>query len=97
MADCRNLRDAAGAQLYPAGIGAAYGLAEVGVPELKTEDILCLDACRVYLIVRSDFGVDTSQDYGFRQDALAVRVRCGPAVTGAVQPLLPAAGLPIRS
>ena len=75
LASARNTRDSVGQMVYPAGFGAAFGLAEVGVPELAAADILVLDRTRTYLIVRSDFGVDTSQDYAFGKEAMALRVR----------------------
>lgn len=73
--DTRALTDGSNDLAFPDGIGAAYGLAEVGVPELKAADILVIDKARTWLIVRNDFAVDTSQDFAFQQDALAVRVR----------------------
>jgi hypothetical protein len=75
LAEARDLRDAAGVQLHPGGIGPSYGLAEVGVPQLDRDDILVIDAARTFLIVRSDFAVDISGDYAFRQDAQAIRIR----------------------
>lgn len=75
LAGARDLRDAAGVQLHPAGIGGSYGLQEVGVPQLESDDVLVIDATRTFLIVRSDFGVDVSGDYAFRQDATAIRIR----------------------
>lgn len=75
LAGARDLRDAAGVQLHPAGIGQGYGLLEVGVPQLERDDILVIDSARTFLIVRSDFSVDISGDYAFRQDAQAIRIR----------------------
>lgn len=75
LADARDLRDVAGVQLHPGGIGPSYGLAEVGVPALDAVDVLVIDAARMFLIVRSDFAVDISGDYAFRQDARAIRIR----------------------
>lgn len=78
LADARDTRElTAGSNglAYPDGIGAAYGLAEVGVPQLQRGDVLVIDATRTHLIVRSDFDVDISGDYAFRQDAQAVRIR----------------------
>jgi HK97 family phage major capsid protein len=75
LAEARDLRDAAGVQLHPAGIGGSYGLQEVGVPQLDRDDILVIDSARTFLIVRSDFAVDISGDYAFRQDAQAIRIR----------------------
>ncbi len=75
LAEARDLRDAAGVQLHPAGIGQGYGLAEVGVPGLEKADLLVIDATRTFLVVRSDFAVDISGDYAFRQDAQAIRIR----------------------
>ncbi len=60
---------------YPAGIGAAYGLAEVGVPELAAADILVTNKAKTWLIVRNDFLVDYSRDWAFHRDAIAVRLR----------------------
>ena len=40
LADARNERDSTGQMMYPNGLGAALGLAEVGVPELAAADIL---------------------------------------------------------
>ena len=75
LANARNERGVNGDMMYPAGIGAAFGLAEVGVPELAAADVLVIDQTRVYLIVRSDFTVEVSQDYAFKKDALALRVK----------------------
>lgn len=75
LAAGRDMRDAAGVQLHPGGIGASYGLAEVGVPELRAADILVLDQTRTWLIVRNDFQVDQSGDAFFDRDAWALRLR----------------------
>ena len=90
LASARNTRDVGGQMVYPNGFGAAFGLAEVGVPELAAGDLLVLDSTRVYLIERSDFAVDVSTDYAFARDALAVRIRgrfaVGAAGCGEVAP-----------
>jgi hypothetical protein len=61
--------------VFPDGIGAAYGLEEVGCPELRAADVLVLDATRAYLITRNDFTVDQSGDAFFTRDAWALRPR----------------------
>lgn len=75
LAAARDMRDAAGVQLHPDGIGPSYGLIDLGVPELEAEDILVVNRDRTWLITRSDFSVDFSSDYAFERDALAVRIR----------------------
>ena len=75
LAAARDTRDANDVQLHPNGIGPAYGLIDVGVPELKAEDILVTNRARLWLITRSDFMVDFSQDWAFDRDAVAVRLR----------------------
>jgi HK97 family phage major capsid protein len=75
LAAARNARDSEGRMMYPAGLGAAFGVAEAGVPELKADDVLALDASRAFLIIRNDFELATSTDYAFHLDALAVRLR----------------------
>lgn len=84
LADARNLRDNEGVQLYPSGIGPAFGVTEVGVPELSAGDILAYDSSRIWLINRNDFTVDVSQDFAFRQDAAAIRIRGRFAVAAPV-------------
>lgn len=77
LASARDTREAAGSSLlvYPAGIGAAYGLTEVPVPELAATDVLVIDKTRCYFVLRSDFLVDSSTDAFYQQDALAIRLR----------------------
>jgi HK97 family phage major capsid protein len=75
LAAARDTRDSTGQLVHPAGIGAAYGLAEVGVPELDAADVLVINSERVWLVTRSDFAVDYSNDYAFDRDAMAVRIR----------------------
>jgi HK97 family phage major capsid protein len=75
LAAARDLRDANGVQLHPDGIGPGYGLAEVGVPELRADDVLVIDKTRTWLIVRNDFQVDQSGDAFFQRDAWALRLR----------------------
>ena len=75
LAAARNSRDNEGRMLYPGGLGAAFGVTEVGVPELAAADVLALDTSRIWLIVRNDFDVAISQDYAFRQDAAAIRLK----------------------
>jgi len=75
LADARNSRDTTGQMIYPNGLGAALGLAEVGVPELAAADILVVNRAKVWLVTRNDFQVDTSQDWAFDRDAAAVRIR----------------------
>jgi HK97 family phage major capsid protein len=74
LANARNTRATPGGQLlFPDGIGAAFGLTEVGVPELA--DALVYDQSRSWLVVRQDFAVELSRDYAFASDSVAVRVR----------------------
>jgi len=75
LAAARDFRGGTGEHLHPDGIGASYGLAEVGVPELKAADVLVLDQTRTWLIVRNDFQVDQSGDAFFDRDAWALRLR----------------------
>jgi hypothetical protein len=76
LADQRNIRGVPdGQRLFPEGLGAAFGLAEVGVPELAAADILVVDKARAWLVVRNDFAVDTSLDWAFDRDAIALRLR----------------------
>ena len=75
LADQRNERDNNGQRLYPEGLGNAFGLEEVGVPELNAADILVVDKARAWLIVRNDFAVDYSRDWAFDRDAIALRLR----------------------
>ena len=75
LAGQRNERDDNGQRLYPDGLGNAFGLTEVGVPELAAADILVVDRDRAWLVVRNDFLVDTSRDWAFERDALAIRMR----------------------
>jgi HK97 family phage major capsid protein len=75
LAGARDTRDSNGQLVFPNGIGSTYGLAEVGVPQLKAADILVMDKTRVWLIARSDFMVDVSEDFAFDRDARAVRIR----------------------
>jgi HK97 family phage major capsid protein len=75
FAEQRNVKaTGSGEFLYPLGLGAQFGLAEVGVPELA--DCLVYDRTRLFLIARTtDFAVDMSQDYFFDSDSAAIRVR----------------------
>ena len=75
LAEQRNVKATGSGQfLYPLGIGAQFGLTEVGVPELN--DCLVYDSSRLYLIARTtDFAVDMSQDYFFDSDSAAIRVK----------------------
>jgi HK97 family phage major capsid protein len=76
LAAQRNVRAAdSGVRLFPDGLGTAFGLTEVGVPELAAADILVTDRKRAWLIVRNDFAVDYSRDWAFDRDAVAVRIR----------------------
>jgi len=77
LASARNTRERDGSNLlaYPNGIGAAYGLTEVGVPELQADDVLVVARPRAWLVTRADFLVDMSRDYAFDRDAVAVRIR----------------------
>jgi HK97 family phage major capsid protein len=75
LAAARDMRDVAGVQLHPGGIGPSYGLIDVGVPELAADDILVTNRSRLWLITRSDFAVDFSEDWAFDRDALALRIR----------------------
>ena len=67
--------DVNGQRLYPEGLGNAFGLTEVGVPELAAADVLVVDRTRAWLVVRNDFAVDYSNDWAFDRDALALRMR----------------------
>ena len=74
LAKWRNLRDTQTRMLYPDGIGAAFGLTEVAVPNLT--DTLVYDSTRLYLIVRTqDFEVALSPDFYFDSGSTALRVR----------------------
>jgi hypothetical protein len=73
--DTRDLTDGSNRLAFPDGIGAAYGLAEVGVPELAAADILVVGKSKVWLVTRKDFQVDFSKDFAFDRDAIAVRIR----------------------
>ena len=75
FAEQRNIKaTGSGEFLYPLGVGAQFGLTEVGVPELL--DCLVYDASRLFLIARTtDFEVAMSQDYFFDSDSAAIRVR----------------------
>jgi|GEM_PF-3100989 len=75
LADQRNVRDDNGQRLYPEGLGNAFGLTEVGCPELAAADVLVVARDRAWLVVRNDFQVDTSRDWAFQKDAIAVRLR----------------------
>ena len=75
LADQRNVRDVNGQRLYPEGLGNAFGLIEVGCPELAAADVLVVARDRVWLVVRNDFQVDTSPDWAFQKDAMAIRMR----------------------
>lgn len=75
LADQRNERDANGQRLYPEGLGTAFGLIEVGCPELAAADVLVVARDRAWLVVRNDFEVDTSRDWAFDRDAMALRMR----------------------
>ena len=75
LADARNERDSTGQMVYPNGFGAAFGLAEVGAPELAAADILVVGKAKVWLVTRNDFQVDFSKDFAFDRDAVAVRIR----------------------
>ena len=84
LADQRNVRDDNGQRLYPQGLGAAFGLTEVGCPELAPADVLVVARDRAWLVTRNDFQVDTSRDWAFQQDALAIRLRGRFAVAAPV-------------
>ena len=84
LAAQRNVRDDNGQRLYPEGLGAAFGLVEVGCPELAPADVLVVARDRAWLITRNDFQVDTSRDWAFQKDALAVRLRGRFAVAAPV-------------
>jgi len=74
LAKWRNLRDTQQRMLYPDGIGAAFGLAEVACTQLT--DTIVYDSTRLYLVIRlADFVVDYSYDYYFNSDATALRVK----------------------
>ena len=71
----RNVKAAgSGVFLYPGGVGAAFGLAEVGCSQAA--DCLVYDSTRLYLLARTtDFEVAFSTDYFFDSDSTACRVR----------------------
>jgi HK97 family phage major capsid protein len=74
LAKWRNLRDTQNRMLYPDGIGAAFGLAEVGCTQLT--DTIIYDRTRLFLIIRlADFLVEMSPDYYFNLDSMAMRVK----------------------
>ena len=76
LAAQRNVRAAdSGLRLFPDGLGPAFGLAEVGCPELAAADILVVGKTKIWLIERNDFQVDYSRDWAFQKDAIAVRLR----------------------
>ena len=75
LAAARNTGEATGNGWYPDGIGAAFGVEEVGVPELRAADILVVEKTRAWLVVRNDFAVDYSRDWAFDRDAIAMRLR----------------------
>ena len=76
LAAQRNVRATPdGQRLFPEGLGTAFGLTEVGCPELAAADVLVVGRDRTWLIVRNDFDVDVSRDYAFDRDAIAVRLR----------------------
>ncbi len=77
LAAARNTRESDGSNVlaYPDGIGAAFGVEEVGVPELRAADILVVEKTRAWLVVRNDFAVDYSRDWAFDRDAIAMRLR----------------------
>ncbi len=75
LAGARDTRDSTGQLVYPNGLGAAYGLTEVGCPGLQAGDVLVTDKTRAWLVSRADFLVDMSDDYAFDRDAVAVRIR----------------------
>jgi hypothetical protein len=75
LAEARNLRDSTGQMIYPLGFGAALGVTEVGVPELAADDVLALDSTRSFLIMRDDFTIETSSDFAYDRDAVAVRIK----------------------
>ena len=56
LADQRNVRGTPdGQRLFPDGLGPAFGLTEVGCPELAAGDILVTGKTKIWLIVRNDF------------------------------------------
>ena len=75
LAAQRNVRDDNGQRLFPEGLGTAFGLTEVGCPELAAADVLVVARDRAWLVVRNDFLVDTSRDWAFERDAIAIRMR----------------------
>jgi HK97 family phage major capsid protein len=76
LAAQRNVRGLPdGQRLFPEGLGPAFGLTEVGCPELAAADVLVVDRTRAWLVVRNDFEVDTSRDWAFDRDAMALRMR----------------------
>ena len=54
------------------------------LPELAPADVLVVARDRAWLITRNDFLVDTSRDWAFQKDALAVRLRGRFAVAAPV-------------
>ena len=82
LADARNERDSTGQMIYPNGLGAALGLAEVGVPELAAADILVVSRAKVWLVTRNDFQVDISRT----GRSTGTRWPCGYAVASRSRP-----------
>ena len=60
---------AAGALTIGPGIGV------VSVPKIATSDVLVADVSQVYLVEREALVIETSPDYYFNSDALALRVK----------------------
>ena len=76
LAHARNERDnLKDRPLWPGGLGAAFGLTGVAVPELESDDVLAFDQSRVYLIVNTDFAVDLSFPSGLQPRAGAIRLK----------------------
>jgi HK97 family phage major capsid protein len=74
LAKWRNLRDTQTRMLYPDGIGAAFGLAEVACTQLA--DTIVYDRTRLFLVIRlADFTVEISPDFYFNSDSQALRVK----------------------
>lgn len=93
--------DDQGALLFPNGFAAAAQLEPVVVPGLDVP--LVYDRTRCYLVVHdTDTSVETSNDYFFREDAQAVRVRARvtvgiPNVNAAIRRLVVGDGVERRA
>lgn len=64
-----------GVPIHADGAAMTVGpVAMIPVPKLHAGDILVVDTSAVFLVVREDFRVDVSTDYGFATDSAGLRV-----------------------